>query len=313
MIIIVVLLLVSLLVLILWTYCQLNKGICKFSGHLVGKVVIITGANTGIGFETAKDLAQRGALVIAACRNVEKGKSAVNQIIKLSRNSDVHFMQLDLASFASIKKFVEGVMGMVSRVDILINNAGIYTSTNDKTEDGFLIGMQVNYLGPFLLTSLLLPLLRASAPSRIVNVSSMLYRFGDINFDNFENMSRFNSFTVYSTAKLFTMLMTIELDRQLQGSRVTVNCLHPGIVSTNIINNINIKIIKIVLKFFKSFYKNSWEGAQTTIYLSVSPDVEYKSGCYFKDCRVANVTPKAQNLVAARNLWDISEKLVKIK
>ncbi|CAH2105545.1 unnamed protein product [Euphydryas editha] len=271
MIIVIVLLLFSLVVLMLWTYCQLYNGICKFSGHLVGKVVIVTGANTGIGFETAKDLAQRGALVIAACRNVEKGKSAVNQIMKLSRNNDIHFIQLDLATFASIKKFVEEVMGMVSRVDILINNAGVYTTTNDKTEDGFLIGMQVNYLGPFLLTSLLLPILRESTPSRIINVSSMLYRFGRINFDNFENMRSFNTFTVYSSAKLFTTLMTIELDRQLQGS------------------------------------------AQTTIYLSVSPDVEYKSGCYFKDCRVANLKSKAQNSVAAKKLWDISERLVKIR
>lgn len=310
---VIALLVFALLLLILWTFCQLNKGICKFSGHMVGKVVIVTGANTGIGFETAKDLAQRGALVIAACRNEEKGKNAVYQIIESSRNNNVRFIQLDLASFASIKKFVEEVMGMVSHVDVLINNAGVYATTNEKTEDGFLVGMQVNYLGPFLLTSLLLPILKSSAPSRIINVSSTVYRFGTTNFFNFESMRKFRNFTVYSTAKLFIMFMTIELDRQLQGTGVTVNCLHPGVVDTNMIDNIDIRFFKIILKILKSFYKNSWEGAQTTIYLSVSPDVKDISGHYFKDCRVANLTSKAQNLKEAKKVWDISEKLVKLK
>lgn len=313
MVTVIVLLVFALLLLILWTYCNVNKGICKFSGHMVGKVVIVTGANAGIGFETAKDLAQRGAFVIAACRNEEKGKNAVYQIIESSRNNNVLFIQLDLASFASIKKFVEEVMGKVSRVDVLINNAGVYATTNEKTEDGFLVGMQVNYLGPFLLTSLLLPILKSSAPSRIINVSSIVYRFGKINYYNFESMRKIRNFTVYSTAKLFIMLMTIELNRQLRGSGVTVNCLHPGVVNTNMIDNINIRVFRIILKILKSFYKNSWEGAQTTIYLSVSPDVKDISGHYFQDCHIANLTSKAQNLIEAKKLWDISEKLVKLK
>ncbi|XP_050343814.1 retinol dehydrogenase 11-like [Nymphalis io] len=291
---------------------QVEVLVMSINRH-IGKVVIVTGANSGIGFEAAKDLAQRGAFVIAACRNVDKGSNVVKKIINLSNNKDVYFIQLDLASFASIKKFVDKIFKSVSRVDILINNAGVYTTSNNKTEDGFSIGMQVNYLGPFLLTSLLLPILRKSTPSRIVNVSSMLYQFGRINFKDIESNRSLNAFATYCNAKLCTILMTVELHRRLQGTGVTVNCLHPGMVNTEMIDSVNIIFIKEILKIFKIFFKTSWEGAQTTIYLSVSPDVENVSGCYFKDCRIANVKPKAQELVVAQKLWDISEKNVKLK
>ncbi|XP_034830225.1 retinol dehydrogenase 14-like [Maniola hyperantus] len=307
---IVILLIIKFLI-IIWTYRKVSSGMCKFSGHLVGKVVIVTGANSGIGFETAKDLAQRGARVILACRSLERGACAKQKIIASSGNKDVRILQLDLESFTSIRKFVDSIYETEKRLDVLINNAGMYVTDNKMTDDGVLRGMQINYFGPFLLTSLLLPLLEKSAPSRIVNVSSFLYALGRIDFDklNVESCKH----KVYRNAKLCTMLITTELERRLKGTGVTANCLHPGVVSTNMISNLNNIVILTVLKLLQSFFKNSWEGAQTSIYLAVSPEVEKVSGKYFKDCQLAELTPKAQNIDVAHKLWDVSEKIVKLK
>ncbi|CAH2229657.1 jg20530 [Pararge aegeria aegeria] len=309
----VVILLIIILVIILWTYCKVSCGICKYSNILVGQVVIVTGANSGIGFETAKDLAQRGARVILACRNLERATNAKQRIITSSRNKEVHIIQLDLESLTSIRKFVDNIYATEKRLDILVNNAGIYSTENKRTVDGLLLGMQVNYFGPFLLTSLLLPLLKKSAPSRIINVSSFLYGLGRIDFGNM-NMERcFTKHQVYRNAKLCTMLMTIELNRRLKGTGVTANCLHPGVVNTEMVNNLNNILIRTFLRGLKSFFKSSWEGAQTTIYLAVSPEVEKVSGRYFKDCHLAQLSSKALNLDVARKLWDETEKITKFK
>ncbi|XP_045765316.1 retinol dehydrogenase 11-like [Maniola jurtina] len=307
----IVILIIIKFVIIIWTYCKVSSGKCKFSGHLVGKVVIVTGANSGIGFETAKDLAQRGARVVLACRSLQRGACAKQIIETSSGNKDVRVLQLDLESFTSIRKFVDSIYETEKRLDVLINNAGMYVTDNKKTDDGVLRGMQINYFGPFLLTSLLLPLLQKSAPSRIVNVSSFLHTLGRIDFDNLNMESCKHQ--VYRNAKLCTVLITTELGRRLKGTGVTANCLHPGIVNTEMISNLNNILILAVLRLFQSFFKNSWEGAQTSIYLAVSPDVEKVSGKYFKDCHLAELTPKAQNIDVARKLWEVSEKIVKLK
>lgn len=295
-------------------YCKLTYGICKFSKHLVGKVVIVTGANNGIGYESAKNLAERGARVILACRNVGRGTAARDKIIAATGNRDVHFIQLDLASFASVRTFADNVISNENRLDILINNAGIHKTDNVKTEDGLFVGMQTNHFGPFLLTSLLLPLLKSSAPSRIINVSSMAYRSGVLDFDNInmekETKETFSTFRAYQTSKLCNVLITSELDRILKGSGVTVNCLHPGVVDTELIAEVQIPALKYLLPLFKYFMKNPWEGAQTTIYLAVSSEVENISGKFFSDCRIQTLTQKAQDKELARTLWEVSERLV---
>ncbi|XP_023933837.2 retinol dehydrogenase 11-like [Bicyclus anynana] len=308
----VALLLISIITIIILSV-KVSSGICKFSHHLAGKTVIVTGANSGIGFETANNLAQRGARVILACRNLERAECARKKIIDSSGNQDVLILQLDLESFKSIRNFVDNIYKTEKHLDILINNGGNYCTENKKTEDGLLKGMQINYFGPFLLTSLLLPLLKKSAPSRIINVSSFLYVRGRIDFENLNMEKCFIKYRVYENAKLCTMLITTELDRRLQGTGVTVNCLHPGVVNTNIMEAIENFFVRAILKTLKSFYKNSWEGAQTTIFLAVSPEVENISGKYFKDCHIAELAQKAQNLDVARKLWDTSEKLVGLK
>ncbi|XP_063533394.1 retinol dehydrogenase 11-like, partial [Cydia strobilella] len=303
------------LIFVTWVYVKFTTGICKSSRHLVGKVVIVTGANAGIGFETAKNLAERGARVIMACRNEGRATVARDQIVAATGNPDVHYRHLDLASLKSVREFADNINKTEERLDILINNAAIYGSKLEKTEDGLLLGMQSNHFGPFLLTNLLLPKLKSSAPSRIVNVSSIAYERGIIDFNNLngekETDETIHVSKVYSASKLCNILMTVELDRQLHGTGVTVNCLHPGVVDTEILTFI--PVFNQLLPLLRLFFKNSWEGAQTTVHLAVAPEVASISGRYFKDCHEAIPSKSAQDLKVARELWEVSEKFVKLK
>lgn len=303
---------------IVYVFNKLTCGFCNCSKHLVGKVVIVTGGNNGIGYETAKDLADRGARVILACRDQVRGITARDNIVAATGNEKVHYMPLDLSSLTSVRRFAEEILKNEKRLDILINNAGIYGSSNLKTEDGLLLGMQTNHFGPFLLTCLLLPLLKSTAPSRIINVSSKAHGRATLDIDNLnmekETEKTFNKNRVYAVSKLCNVLFTLELSKRLQGTNVTANSLHPGVVNTDIIGDVDSKVIKIIVPFVRSFFKNQWEGAQTSIYLAVSPEVSNVSGKYFRDCRVVNVaTEQARDTELARKLWDISEKLVKMR
>lgn len=293
---------------------MLTTGICKSSRHLVGKVVIVTGANTGIGFPTAKDLAERGARVILGCRKQEKGIAARDSIIATTGNSDVHYKHLDLASLNSVRKFAEDIIKNEKRLDVLVNNAGIYETDHVKTEDGLSLIMQSNHFGPFLLTSLLLPLLKKSAPSRIVNVSSLAHRSGKLEFDNLnfekETKESFSKRQAYQNSKMCNVLMTLELARRLEGTGVTANCLHPGVIATDILSSLKKKWFHPFLLLLKIFCKSPREGAQTTIFLAVSPEVEGVTGKYYADCRESNIAHSARDTDLARKLWEVSEKLV---
>ncbi|XP_053603609.1 retinol dehydrogenase 11-like [Plodia interpunctella] len=317
MVLFLVIVLIILVYLIVLIYAKLTSGICRSSRHLVGKVVIVTGANTGIGYETAKDLAERGARVILGCRNDQRGTIARDKIIANTGNKDVHFKKLDLTSLKSVREFTTDVLKTEKRLDILINNAALLTSSakNGKTEDGLMEVMQVNHFGPFLLICLLLPLLKSSAPSRIINVSSVAHFWGEIDVDNL-NMEQkrgkiITDLQVYSDTKLCNVLMTVELARLLKGTGVTTNTLHPGAIDTNIWKNI--LFIKYISFIFVPFFKTPWEGAQTTIYLAVSPEVEDISGKYFVDCRQKPAIKLADDADLCRKLWSASERLVKIK
>lgn len=303
---------------IIYVYNKLTCGVCKCSKHLVGKVVIVTGGNNGIGYETAKDLADRGARVILACRDHVRGITARDKIVEATGNEKVQFMRLDLSSLASVRTFSEEILKNEKRLDILINNAGIYGSSNIKTEDGLLLGMQTNHFGPFLLTCLLLPLLKSTAPSRIINLSSQAHGRATLDIDNLnmekETEKTFSKNRVYAVSKLCNVLFTLELSSRLQGTNVTVNSLHPGVVNTDIIGDIDSRVIKVIVPLVRPFFKNQWEGAQTSIYLAVSPEVSNVSGKYFRDCRMVDVaTVQARDVELARKLWDVSEKLVKLR
>lgn len=200
------------------------------------------------------------------------------------------------------------------RLDVLINNAGVYQCPYTRTEDGFEMQFGVNHLGHFLLTHLLLDLLKCSAPSRIIVVSSKLYKYGDINFDDLNSEQFYDKAFAYSRSKLANLLFTCELARRLEGSGVTVNAVTPGIVRTNLGRHVHIPVLAKPLfnLLSRGLFKSPEEGAQTSVYLASSPDVEVVQGMCFADCKPLNLLDKATDREVASKLWDISEVMVGI-
>lgn len=289
-----------------------NGGVCYSKELLDGKTVIITGANTGIGKETAIDLAKRNAKVIIACRNVERGEQAERDIKRLSKSENVHFKLVDLASFASIKKFCSQVLEEEPRIDILINNAGIMRCPYWKTEDDFEMQFGVNHLGHFLLTNLLLDRIKEAPDGRIVVVSSLAHkRAKEINFDDINSTESYDPKIAYGQSKLANNLFTIALNKRLAETNVTVNCLHPGIIYTELGRYMKIPLwLKILLApIALLILKTPWQGAQTTIYCAVDKEVEGISGLYFSDCKQKQPEPQALDELAAEKLWALSVKL----
>ena len=282
---------------------------CKSKRSLKGKTVVITGANTGIGKETAVDLAARGARVIIGCRNLEKGMEAMKEIQQRSGNQNVFFEKLDLASLESVRTFADKILNSEPRLDILINNAGVAACPYQKTEDGFEMQFGVNHLGHFLLTLLLLDRLKRSQPSRIINVSSQGHRSGKIKFDDIHHEKSYSGWRAYVDSKLANVLFTRELSKRLEGTHVTVNALHPGVVFTEIARHYVFSSI-----FFNPLFwyvgKSPVQGAQTTIHCAVSEEMEGVSGKYLRDCHIAEPSKGAQDDDAAKKLWEVSMKLV---
>ncbi|GFR02941.1 hypothetical protein TNCT_257571 [Trichonephila clavata] len=287
---------------------------CQSNAKLKGKTVIITGANTGIGKETALDLASRGAKVIIACRNIEKGNAAVKDICKSVTKPNLVVKQLDLASFASIKKFSEDILENERYIHILINNAGLAGCKWSETEDGFEMQFGVNHLGHFLLTNLLLDRIKESAPARIVNVSSVAHIFGSIDFNDINLKQSYNPLSAYCRSKLANILFTRELAKRLEGTGVNTYCLHPGAVYTNLGQHLDSSMTSFIGRLYESvsrmFFKSTYKGAQTTIYCSVEETLAFESGYYYCDCSVIRPSVKARDDSLAKQLWEVSEYLV---
>ena len=284
---------------------------CKSNKSLKGKTVVITGGNTGIGKETAVDLARRGARVIIGCRNLQKGKEALNEIKERSGNPNVFLEEIDLASLESVGKFADTILNSEPRLDILINNAGVMACPYQKTKDGFEMQFGTNHLGHFLLTMLLLDRLKRSQPSRIINVSSSVHRMGSgkINFEDINYEKSYGSWAAYFNSKLANVLFTRELSKRLEGTHVTANSLHPGAVITDLQRH---SFIGSGLLFPLRWYtfKTAEQGAQTTIHCAVSEEMEGVSGKYLRDCAIVEESKGAQDDAAAKKLWDLSVKLV---
>ena len=212
---------------------------CKSKARLDGKTVIITGANTGIGLETAVDLAKRNARVILACRSVERGETAAVEVRKRSGNDNAVFVQLDLASLDSVRKFAAKILEEEPQIDILINNAGVMGIPERKlTQDGFEMLFGVNHLGHFLLTNLLLDRIKEAPSARIVTVSSLGHAQGNMDFNNLNSERSYSRWTAYGTSKLANILFTRSLAKRLKGTRVTANVLHPGAINTELSRNL---------------------------------------------------------------------------
>lgn len=276
--------------------------------HMQGKVVLITGATAGIGKVSALELAKIGATVVIVGRNPGKVAATVREVQAQSGNASVEGLLADLAAPGQIRAMAQTFKEKHNRLDMLLNNAGAVFSSRKETHDGFEMTFALNHLHYFLLTHLLLDVLQASAPSRIINVASDAHRAGRMNFDDLQGKRRYNGWAAYSQSKLANVLFTYELARRLEGSGVTANALHPGAVATNFGDGNGI-LGDIVMTIFRRFAISPEQGARTSIYLASAPEIEGVTGKYYTDCKPVNSSPASYDKEAARRLWQISEEL----
>lgn len=286
------------------------KGVCKCNASLKGRVALVTGGNSGIGLETARGLAKRGARVIIASRDTAKSQRAVEDIISTSGNKTVEHRYLDLSKFSSVRQFADEFIRTVNRLDILVNNAGVAGVKQSVTTDGVDCVMQINYLSAFLLTNLLLDKLTASKPSRIVVVTSYGHKLANFDPDDLAGVKSKGYWTKYANSKLCQVLWTKALSRRLPPG-VTVNCLHPGVVRTNIFNKLPNTSRKLVLSVIDVLFKTPLEGAQTSLHLSVAPQLEHATGGYYSDCARAEESKLARDEQLAERVWNDSVMLTK--
>nr|XP_056711727.1 retinol dehydrogenase 14-like [Euleptes europaea] len=277
---------------------------------LRGKTALITGANSGIGKCVALDLARRNARTILACRDQAKGQAALDEIRRAAGNPNVDLRLLDVSSVASVREFARRFLQEERRLDILVNNAGITGLPVTPTAEGLELMFATNVLGPFLLTNLLLGILKASAPARIVNVSSFVHHKGTVNVKFLTGEEWPKSFSqAYNSSKLMNVVFTIELARRLQGTGVTVNSLNPGVVKTGIMRHFH-WAIRLLYNICGIFMQSAEEGAVSTLYCAVSREVEGITGRYFdSDCSLALPSDRAQDPGVSRKLWDAMEQL----
>ncbi|XP_075951995.1 retinol dehydrogenase 11 [Anarhichas minor] len=281
------------------------------SVRLKGKTAIVTGANTGIGKFIALDLARRGARVILACRSEARGTAALKEIREKTGNSDIHLRLVDLSSLDSVREFAKGILTEEKALHILVNNAGVSGLPRQITKDGFESSFATNHLGPFLLTNLLLDLMKSSAPSRIVTLASVNHKKGVVDFSHFhgENLT-YHMDSVYNHTKLHNVICTKELARRLEGTGVTANSVHPGIVMTEVLRHypLMIRFIFNLVGFF--FFKSSEEGATSSIYCAVAEEMEGITGKYCdSDCHLVLPAPLARDPALAVKDFEISERL----
>lgn len=270
--------------------------------NLKNKTILITGATSGIGRETTLALASQGATLVLPVRNLEKGEAFKNEIVEKTGNHNIDLFECDLASLQSVRNFAAAFLAKYQELHILINNAGIWESKPSKSVDGIELTFAVNHLAPFLLTNLLLDVMKKSAPGRIVVVSSEAHRAGKINFNDLEGNSKWSSMGSYGQSKLANILFTRKLASLLANDKITVNCLHPGVVATRLFD----KLPKFLMKLFSFFMITPEKGAATSIYLATSPDVEHISGEYFAKRKIKKTSSSAMSTKVTDKLWDVS-------
>lgn len=277
-----------------------------------GKTVVITGATSGIGTETARALADMGARVVIINRNPQKAE-AVAEDLRRTATGSIELVRGDMSSFASIRAAASEVLDRYPKIDVFISNAGVFRARRHETTDGLEEVFAVNHLAPFLLTNLLLERLRASAPSRIVIVASEAHRGGVLDFEDLllKRRFNFNAWKAYSRSKLSNIMFTYALARRLEGSGVTANCLHPGFVATRLGSGNKIPIRPVYL-LLKPFTISPKKGAETSVYLASSPEVEGVSGKYFDNKRESRSSRVSLEEEPQELLWKMSAELTGI-
>jgi NAD(P)-dependent dehydrogenase (short-subunit alcohol dehydrogenase family) len=264
------------------------------------RTILITGATDGIGKQTALELAGLGAAVLLHGRDRAKGERVLAEIRAATGNKRLSLLIADLASLNQVRALAAEVRAACPRLDVLVNNAAVHIPQRQITEDGIETTFAVNHLAPFLLTNLLLDLLKASAPARIVNVSSDAHLGATIDFDNLQGERRYSGVDAYRLSKLGNVLFTFELAERLRGTGVTANCLHPGVIATKLLHG----------GWPQLRGDNLAAGALTTVYLATSSEIADISGRFFLNQRIAKASELADDVALRQRFWDVSAGLV---
>ncbi len=278
-----------------------------YSQTMQGKICLITGANSGVGKATALGLAKLGATVVLVSRDRARGEQAQSEISEQSGNQHIDLMIADLSSQQSIRQLAEEFKQRYSHLHVLINNAGVFQLRKRMTVDGLDMVFAVNQLAPFLLTNLLLDVIKASAPARIVNVSSDSHEANYLKLDDLQSEKHYRPMRAYGQSKLALVLFTYELARRLEGTGVTANCLHPGFVSTNIAQRGLPPIVRLLAKPIFLFGISPEEGAKTSLYLASSPEVEGVTGKYFVKSVPRQSALLTHDVSLQHKLWQVCE------
>lgn len=272
------------------------------------KICVITGANSGIGYETAKNLAAKGFLIVMVCRNMQKALRAKNNIIISQKDANIDIVQCDFSIQSDVWKAANTIRNKYKNIDLLINNHGFIAAERKETVDKLEETFAVNHIGYFLFTNLLLQLLENSDSARIINVASDAHRNGVFTPTDLQSTKQFNALKVYGTTKLFNILFTKHLAKKLTNTKITVNCLHPGVVRSNFAKNSGF-FIRWFWRLASPFMISAEKGAQTIIFLATSQKIKTVSGAYFRNKKVATPRKNALNTNHAKQLWDISNEL----
>jgi NAD(P)-dependent dehydrogenase (short-subunit alcohol dehydrogenase family) len=270
-----------------------------------GKVCMITGASSGIGKETAKALARMGATVVMVGKSSERGEGAKREILTQFPNASLELMAVDFSTLEAVRGLASDFTSRHQELHVLMNNAGTIPAKREVSTDGFEMQFAVNHLAPFLLTNLLLDVIKLSAPARIVNTSSGIHNRGKIDFDNLQAERGYSLFGAYGRSKLANVLFTYELAQRLKGTGVTANCFTPGMTKTDLGRHIR----GPSGFFFRHMGKSQEEGARTAVYLASSPEVEGVTGKYFSNCREVQSSNSSHDEGLAKRLWEVSERL----
>jgi len=276
---------------------------------MTGKTSLITGGNSGIGKATALGLARMGATVIIVSRDKERGEVALADIIAKSGNQNLELMLADMSSQDSVRRLASDFKARHEMLHLLVNNAGVYLTRRITTVDGLESTFATNHLGPFLLTSLLLDLLKASAPSRIVNVSSDAHNGAKVDFEDLQGEKKFSGWHAYGQSKLAMILFTHELAKRLDGTGVTVNSAHPGVVRTNFANNNG--LVTFGFRLMRPFFISPKSAAKRILYVATSPDLGGVTGKYFTKMHEAKSSRESYDDDSAKRLWQTSKQLTR--
>jgi len=273
-----------------------------------GQIMLVTGASSGIGKATASRLATLGAHVVMVSRTAARGEAARAEIRAAAPGATIDLLVADLSTTAAIRALAAEFQAKYDRLDVLLNNAAVLTSRRRETPEGIEMQFFVNHLAYFLLTGLLMETLLVSRSARIINVASTAQSSGVIDFDDLQMKRQYRGWQAYANTKLMNILFTYELSRRLDGTGVTANCLHPGVIRTKLLRNFS-SVLQVAWDVTGKFFKQPEDGAETPVYLASSPEVAGVTGQYFRYCRTMGTCEASYDRETQRRLWDESERL----